>query len=414
MDYFSLLETGLWSALLIYTATKLLSYQSTNREKIELSALLTLMVFCRPESMLWVPLFLFILACLEFDRHRKPLIALSKITLPVLTFIISISMLVGWRLWYFGYPVPNTYYAKMSTDMAGNIKDGIKYLYLFAINNPISSLITLALFFTAIKAVMERKISSQNKIIWIGTLIMLVTFFIPLYTGGDVFAMSRFIQPSLPIIIAVFSIALLTMNVQYSKLGALAFCLFLSLTGEYSYFKIHMITGKAQLQFQYGIPYRDRHNSELLNKFFKPLKKLPSQGVLPAGATAFSYEGKTCDLLGLNNVAMAHASTNRPAHLPKGHQSFNKKVFFQQQPDLVWFSSKFTKETMASTDTVYLLPFHKAVLLEIQKDPKFLELYSFALISNQNMPERLLIFARKEFLYSLDKQIYQYQTIPFK
>ena len=48
------------------------------------------------------------------------------------------------------------------------------------------------------------------------------------------------------------------------------------------------------------------------------------------------YEGPIVDLLGLNNVAMAHSPGERRGR--KNHAAFNRDVFYRQAPDLVQHS----------------------------------------------------------------------------
>lgn len=72
-------------------------------------------------------------------------ISFNKSIIPLSVFICTIIGLILWRLSYFGYPLPNTYYAKVSSDILSNLKHGIGYLYRFLSANPLCLLSTLAI-----------------------------------------------------------------------------------------------------------------------------------------------------------------------------------------------------------------------------------------------------------------------------
>ena len=55
------------------------------------------------------------------------------------------------RLYYFGYPFPNTYYAKVSPDRFYNLLEGGKYLVRFQLSNWLVPLFTLVAIFGAWK-----------------------------------------------------------------------------------------------------------------------------------------------------------------------------------------------------------------------------------------------------------------------
>jgi fermentation-respiration switch protein FrsA (DUF1100 family) len=59
----------------------------------------------------------------------------------------------------------------------------------------------------------------------------------------------------------------------------------------------------------------------------------PSIGAAAAGGIAFAFSGRVQDLLGLNWVAMAHASRDRRGHA--GHASFSSRVFWSDPPTLL-------------------------------------------------------------------------------
>ena len=40
--------------------------------------------------------------------------------------VLTLALLVAWRLWYYGYPLPNTYYVKVSGDLSDRLSSGLE------------------------------------------------------------------------------------------------------------------------------------------------------------------------------------------------------------------------------------------------------------------------------------------------
>ncbi|MFN3405803.1 MAG: hypothetical protein ACK40G_17030 [Cytophagaceae bacterium] len=405
----SLLETGLWSSILILSVLNILSYntENFNRSNISLSVLIFLLLLCRPESILWGLFFSIVRMTQSFLFFKKP----SKINfLPIVTFLIVISAVIGFRLMYFGYPVPNTFYAKVSSDYIENIKNGIKYLYLYFIDSPVVILIISAIAYTLYTFFRNGKINFQLLFI---ALVILLTFSIPLYTGGDHFGYSRFIQPLVPIIYLALVLILLDQDIQPNLYIIVTFLLFLVFTSENSLVKYYKPERKL-LWNEWEIARMGQEKSEKLNSFFDALPRLPSQGVFTAGGTAYKYNGVTIDLLGLNNVKMAHAETQKDNSL-KNHAAFNKEIFMEQKPDLFWYAGEFVSTAgLDANEAIVTSPWLRKVFKQIQDDEKFNKEYCPVLIFKKNETLALKIFASYSFLNSLDDRYFQYSKIPVK
>ena len=109
--------------------------------------------------------------------------------------------LLAWHLWrisYYGWPLPNTYYAKMGG--SSTLMDGVRYHYHFALDNfgNIGIFMAIALLTVAgwLLALRQRKLSHAH------TLVLAVAALhtaIVLYSGGDWMPFNRLIVPILPI-----------------------------------------------------------------------------------------------------------------------------------------------------------------------------------------------------------------------
>ena len=60
----------------------------------------------------------------------------------------------------------------------------------------------------------------------------------------------------------------------------------------------------------------------------------PAVGVIKAGGFPLAYRGQSFDMLGLNDVRMAHATRDRWRGFTN-HAAFNAAVFYERGPDIV-------------------------------------------------------------------------------
>ena len=145
------------------------------------------------------------------------------------------------------------------------------------------------------------------------------------------------------------------------------------------------------------IAVRGRHVGEILNEFFNAYQ-FPSIGVISAGGIKYAYQGEVIDLMGLNNVSIAHSSGNRRG--VRNHAAFSKEVFYLMAPHVV-FPRVFEK---APTTLPYNKVWHNAVLKGLLDDTMFNAQYTCASIEKLNIPESayLLGYFRNDYLEWLE------------
>jgi hypothetical protein len=427
----SLLETGLWSFLLILTGITILSEEenfSSGSRYLLLALLFSLLLLCRPEAMLWVPVFIAMEAFKNWSKG-KSIGQIIKLAVPlVLVFFGVLSALTFWRLKYFGYPLPNTYYAKVSNNRIDNIIAGLSYLEKAFLSKPF---ILLILIFSLYKLYCNwiKKEKPGTTFILLNA-IVLVTLMVPLYSGGDHFGHQRFIMPTLPFIIATLIFSMEDKSL-WSKPVVFLILSFVFLSSAYSVKDLMLARkeGTSRLDWSYETGWNVRWNKQVespvkaewditdrcreeaatLNQFFEGTA-LPSQGVFMAGAMAYVYKGETVDLLGLNNVSMAHAKKEKEKWALKNHASFDKSTFFVLAPDIFWFGpSTFIDTAYGSKEAVKMdsTSFGIGFCQNIQNESKFKEMYGFYRISKLNSAKDLQIFSKRSFIGKLDPAIYK-------
>jgi hypothetical protein len=434
----SLLETGLWSFLLTVTGITIISEHEkkyTFRRYSLLAILFTLLLLCRPEAMLWVPVFIGMDAYRNW-RMGNPIKKVITHSLPLwAVFFAVLSALTIWRLNYFGYPLPNTYYAKVSNNRLDNILAGIAYLEKAFLSKPFIFLIAVyCIYKISVNTINGVRMNTSFLLL---NMVMAVTFLIPLYSGGDHFGHQRFIIPTLPFIFIILILSIEDRLIGNKSLVVLILS-FVFLSSAYSIKDLMLshLEGSTNIDWtgdsgwkviwhkpmdsplkpEWDIVYRGKEQAVTLNDFFSGMK-MPSQGVFMAGALAYFYKGETIDLLGLSNVKMAHAKKEKNRWVLKNHGSFDNTTFYTLSPDLFWLGpSAFIDSGISYKEAIKLdsTSFGIGFCHNMQQEQKFRDRYGFYRISKQNFPKDLQIFSRRSFIKKLDSSIYKVREMTYE
>lgn len=421
----SLLETGLWTfELMVFTYLLIIPYLNNDftfqKSSISIALLIPFFVITRPESILLGMVFITIRAIqlfLEKYSYKKIILQILPICI---VFVSSLFVLTKWRLYYFGYPFPNTYYVKMSDGFFNNLIEGCIYLIKYTIRtNPLIILFFIVMSIFLFRKIKYKKISTFEKIIFTLIIISLVGIGIPFYTGGDHFRMSRFYQPFSPIFHLCFILLIYLFSNQYqfinkviySKKNTLLILLVISIIPFKNLYML-FLNNKHSIVVEFNIAQHDRAFGNQLNSFFH-FKNKPSIAVIAAGGIAYTYDGYVNDVLGLNNIEVAHTLGDRPKNILKGHRAFNKFIFLKQHPDL------FLSEMVS--DTSKYIPFAKRTHIEdafigkvikhIYKDDDFNNQYSAVYITHKKIKQTLFSYASNQFINSMDTAIYTIKKI---
>lgn len=344
----SLMENALWN----FVFTLLVIMVSRTIDKVEISIrekAIIIMACCilsltRPEALAWNLVFTCILLWTAIHNKRG-------IIFPVLYFAffaLTITALTVFRLHYFGYRFPNTYYAKVSSDIIYNIAEGSKYAIDFLMGyQPVITLLFVVLVVFLIYGLFGLKIINRNfdESCFQGTvikkccfiaIIILTGFLLPLTTGGDHFGGFRFYQ-SLLLLFAFGILVAFWLIKNYQQLQTAINKIILSIVIIFLVIiSLNDLTEirspvKTQLSFEFVLAREGRQMAGELNTIF-PAKK-PSVGVIAVGGFSLKYQGNTVDLMGLNNTLMGHSPGDRKGI--KNHAAFNKDIFYTLDPDML-------------------------------------------------------------------------------
>jgi len=413
----SLMENGMWNFIFIsITILILQSFQQQNignSKKAILLILAAFLIIARPEGFAWAIIFSALICWSRFKYGKNFYFGILFFSVAFATA----AMLVYFRLHYFGYPLPNTYYAKVSHDKIYNIGEGSKYALSFITGyHPLITLFMTILIVTTLRNINFKIFKKENSFsgeeivlnrIFIVSVIITASILLPLVTGGDHFGGFRFYQEILLLLLWAIPAALLLLEriFIFKQKNEIRF-LFVIIGLVFLFIGIGAIFNlknppKTQLNYEFDLAKEGRNTGNELNDFWANEK--PSVGVIAAGGFALMYEGKTIDLMGLNDTLMGHSSGDRIGL--KNHAAFNKDIFYQLNADLIL--PKDVADTAGAgiqyaefRDTY---DFDNQAMKNIFNDAAFTQQYKCVAIDKKNLQKIIFAFASNSFLNKMEK-----------
>jgi hypothetical protein len=388
----TLMENGLWSTLLLVTTIFVIKNHSSMRAiNFGFIPLSILLVLTRPESLLWGCVFVGVLF-LRATTAKNTLRALSELAPSILCLIVSVALMILFRFQYFGYLLPNTYYAKVSPSLFYNLQQGMLYLFKYIFSDPIVFLSVIAVIVSSLQTIVgvfSKQIPNDGSYflpILAGTGLLE-----PLVTGGDHFGSFRIYQNIYPIEILslLYFISHRLPNyikqTEYSKTAqwkpkAFRFGTIFLLALVFFPSQIYMWSSiKSEINIEFEVADYGRKNGALIQQLFSPLSELPSLGVVTSGGIKYSYKGEIVDLMGLNNTIMAHNHGDRKG--VKNHAAFDIQTFYQLQPDIVWPRTVIEKNWQYTKSEIKESWENREGLKGLFDQPHFLDMYTYAKVS---------------------------------
>ena len=346
----TLMDTCLWGLLVVLMAFAALS---PPRSRIGLAVACIpffLAPLSRPEAGLVAPAIIGLAWLSDGDRREdRRRLALGL----ALAFLASAVGVTAFRLAYFGYPLPNTYYAKVSPSLTYNLAKGSDYLLGFGLTSgPVILATALFLLWCAGDLVnrLVRRVKTNGASLppfgvatWrLAAFCAMVLLVVPVLSGGDHFVGYRFYQPAYPVMVLA---AMLFLIARLPPLipGRLApqrplrpglVSVVLLLGGIYWAFSGAYKPSWLDVQVSERKPLQDQliaaedgiSKGSRLRELFAGMAEYPAIGVTAAGGIARTYPGRIVDLMGLNTLSIAHHRGAR--HGFHGHTAFEKDAFF--------------------------------------------------------------------------------------
>ena len=390
----TLMDNALWSTLLtLLTVLTCLGDPRSRRRSTGVALLTGLLVLTRPEAVIWAPLFI---AILTFRAAQRTTVraALPVAVPPSVVFALTLGGLTAFRLTYFGYALPNTFYAKMSPALGYTLGQGMRYLASYVASGLLPFLVSVSVGLGLLHvATRERWLRMVGAPLVLPAAAGLA---VPILTGGDHFGGFRFYQYVLPVLVLGLAFTtmcvlprFLTVPARLAKSGMRTVPVLAVIGLALVIVRAVDLHDRAQaspLRNEFHIAQRERTIGVSMERLFAGLPTLPSVGVIAAGGIKYEYDGDVIDLMGLNNLHIAHNAGRRIGL--KNHAAFEKKSLYDLQPAIVApllvDASSWRYSPGAIHDS-----FNNRVLRGIFDDAAFTLLYRFCLVTERAPGSRL-------------------------
>lgn len=376
----TLMDTSLWT----FSLTAFLYVLMLRKSMWLISLTAALLVWVRPEALLIAPCGLVLSAltpsdCSVTDRIRS-------VWRPAVAVLISMTLLIGIRLRLYGYPLPNTFYAKISPDLSYRLHEGLQYFLDFLQSSWVYPVELLGLFGVLLGLLSSLRAKSLR--VWDPGWVVLagmtgLLLAVPIWNGGDHFAEFRFYQPAIPslALCGVLGVEWLSNRLPtvYKRMGIVLLTGLLLNSGLQHWHSVRRSGSSLNIEFQ--IAREQRQNGERLRALLRGADPLPTAGVVIAGALAREYPGPVMDLMGLNNIQIAHHKGLR--YGLKNHAAFERELFFTDEPGLLLLNPRH--------------PFFYGPLDGLLTDPRFCERWRYGLLwRSAEMADSVELFIRRD------------------
>jgi len=399
----TLMDTCLWGFILACLTFVAIDPPRTSRGHILTILLIVLASLARPEAMILVPAVIGLvwLRAQSTDHPHTARLILGMMG----AFVATVTALTIFRLCYFGYPFPNTYYAKVSPSLIYNLTKGKDYLFGFAFSGQIAGVCVLVVIVSVvltIGGIFKRALAGRYAVVIrrrpieayeISALLATVLLIVPALTGGDHFKMFRFYQPAYPIMCLTMALLLnkagvLRVEIPWSAFLARArqspvrHVAALAIGTYWLFAWAHGTTWNSMrrdspMAIEFTLVAESISQGEKLKTLFSELPQLPSIGVIISGAIARTYPGRIVDLMGLNNSFIAHFKGDRKGM--KNHAAFEKDAFFLVEPDVLLASPPIPPKERNR---------YSLWLKDIFSDPRFIKSWRYGVLLARSHPDR--------------------------
>ncbi len=275
--------------------------------------------------------------------------AVARCLVPLAAYAVLVAIYIAWRWSYFGYPLPNTFYAKTGGGVAQAIR-GTQYAGLFALHFVFPWAFAIGLGVWA-RGRTQASDAPRGFALLCAAIVMVYTGYI-CAVGGDYMAMYRFFVPVLPFIYLLTGVALeRASRATAASSGTLVkVALFLGLVGTGFHSTPIESAWVAKPELMHGNYrgvelerwYVNRHRviGEFFAHYGKPGESLATGAI---GAVAYYSELSVQDVHGITDSHIAHHGRAQGDSLGTGlpgHEKADYPYVFGKKPTFYMFSRR--------------------------------------------------------------------------
>ena len=347
------METSLFGMLLLLSTGLLATWaRSLAPGQLVAASFATLLAtLTRPEGALAALVYALAVAAVLWRRPpaRSWRAVLAVYIIPFAVYVVPLAVYVLWRISYFGFLLPNTFYAKTGGSIFQYVR-GAKYVGLFVLHFVVLPFGPLLL---ARRWRLAGASTTPARAVLVGLCAGLCAAFgvYVVYVGGDYMAMYRFVVPLLPFIALLVPLALPTSlgSEAPPRRRFVTAALLAAATGltviQSTPLEARLFPKPAFMHGTYrGVQYERRYVARftVIGRFFRQYKCHDSQSIAlePIGAIPYYSELVTHSAHGLVDPVIAHKTfgdRTLGAGFP-GHEKIDWLHAISKRPTYILFS----------------------------------------------------------------------------
>ncbi len=335
------LETTLFALLVFGAALAELRSDASGRPRAAAPLLLALATMTRPDGIVFVGALLIHRAlglAREGDGVKRA--GARAAVHGLLVFALVYGPYWAWRSWYYGWPVPNTFYAKVGSGLA-QWRRGADYVVHFAVQGGVVvALLPLLPIFRRLREPWVRLFA----------LFLAAGLFYVVSVGGESLGLYRFIVPLLPFVALLAQEGLRAIGSRSRALAAalaavsLVFAAKPTIAPRLSPQRFGMTEPQSGLTF----PGDGRvHDYRWFDNYFVDRLAVAARWIdghapqdalvasTPAGSIGFHMRQPLLDMLGLNDATIAHAPVANMGAGRAGHEKGDGRYVLSRRPRFI-------------------------------------------------------------------------------
>lgn len=312
------MEVALFSFLALLAVLLTLSTRTNSRRPIFIGMVLALLALARPEGILIAGVLL-----LDLLLRRDPVgmglkPALRAVLTATIVFCVIYVPYFLWRWHYYGFLLPNTFYAKVGSTSDQAMR-GLRYLFGFLI----AALPLAALFVFSFRKFWSTELRGALLVVGAyATYVVLV--------GGDIMPAFRFFAPMAPILCLLAAHSIQGMgNRRIARLVGV-------LTVAYGLLQIQKNPAIHDYILTDTVALDGKEAGLWLREHASPSAVLATN---TGGSVPYYSRLRTVDMLGLNDAHIAHREIAWIGKGPAGHEKGDGVYVLSRKPDYIQFGS---------------------------------------------------------------------------
>ncbi|MBL4866376.1 MAG: hypothetical protein JKY67_08375 [Pseudomonadales bacterium] len=356
------MDTSLFSMLLTLSVCMATIKPLNNKSACLLGTILILTGMARPEGVM-IAIILFMCLFIAALREKSPI---KPVIIAVSTFVLLGAIYFSWRVNYFGYWLPNTFYAKVSSNPR-QVLTGVRFIYEYALAN--------GQFLLAMPLLLVFRHFRHS----IHTVLAILGFYFIylIVEGGDTLSHPyfRYISPLWPLftllMVQFLDVCSSTSeayidpskhtSIALKQTAISAFVVFLC---AFWFFRPSLTNASSRFNDSWGTYRNEQQLIKVAAWFNRNSKEGETMAVTLAGIFPYYTGLHTIDMLGLNDTIIAHMKAPNMGTGQKGHERSFPKEVLRRKPTYVILKRPLTNQPIQSTDYTNAIDAIRDVYLE--------------------------------------------------